>query len=775
MKGLSSAKRDEPVSKRSILTGLCVVLLATVFITAVIDMRQPIHYIVFFLVGAVILWVALLAHHAVVHVPALQDRNAAFLLIGGIAGLLFALWQRRMRDAQSRLHRRNLVLGAIRSINQLIFRERDPDRLLQGVCDILVDKRGYFNAWIALTDKDRGVTRTAQAGVGGDFGPFAARLNNGELARCMMNALFHSPLVITESPFSSCPSCPLSRNYANRVGISVRLAREDRIYGVLTVSLKKSFSADIAEHELISEIAADIAFGLHTTEMRKERRQADAALKENMRKLDNRVKELDCLFAISRLNERRHLSLDALYQGIADLLPSAWQYPDVTAARISVHDNRYATANFKETPWYQERTVFVGEKAVGKAAVYYLEKRPLADEGPFLKEEGHLLDTISARLGKITESRLIRDSLEESERRFRDLVENSLTGISIVQGHQVVYQNQEQERLLGPLPRRSILWDTARVHPADIEKVGRMGRDIASGVIGILDAELRLCASEKNEGGVAAVRWVYCRAIPIEYQGHDAILVNMMDVDKTKALEHLLVVQDKMASLGRVAAGIAHEIRNPLSGINIYLSTLEKMHQKGEPVPVVMQILSQLKGASVKIESVIKRVMDFSKPGNPRFSLIDINRPLDDALSLTAVTLRKQGILLTKVLDDALPQCHADPNLIEALILNLINNAAEALQAIPTEKKIRVSSERRGNRVCIRISDSGPGIPPEIREKIFDPFFTTKHEGTGIGLSLCHRIVSDHGGTMNVFPSRWGGAEFVITLPGESGEKEGGP
>ena len=105
----------------------------------------------------------------------------------------------------------------------------------------------------------------------------------------------------------------------------------------------------------------------------------------------------------------------------------------------------------------------------------------------------------------------------------------------------------------------------------------------------------------------------------IDYQGKESILVNMIDMTKIMELEQLLFRQDKMASLGRIAAGIAHEIRNPLSGINIYLNALEKLLDRPDSRPKVDQIISQLQSASRKIESVIKKVMDFAKPGQPKF------------------------------------------------------------------------------------------------------------------------------------------------------------
>ena len=265
------------------------------------------------------------------------------------------------------------------------------------------------------------------------------------------------------------------------------------------------------------------------------------------------------------------------------------------------------------------------------------------------------------------------------------------------------------------------------------------------------------------------MRWVQFRATTFKYHGRDAILVNVVDITEAKQLEHQLMIKNKMLSLGRVAAGIAHEIRNPLTGINSYLFTLDDLCNsesfEAEDIEMMRQIVDQIQIASNKIESVIKRVMDFSKPGAPKMVLTDINESLDEAIKLSAVTLRKNGIKLEKSLAQKLPQCYADTHLIEQVILNLITNAAKATENMTENKVIEVRSFSKNNTVFIAVSDSGPGVPLKIRDRIFDPFFTTKEDGQGIGLNIVQRIVADHNGSLIVDTSRWGGAEFRIELP----------
>jgi PAS domain S-box-containing protein len=495
-----------------------------------------------------------------------------------------------------------------------------------------------------------------------------------------------------------------------------------------------------------------------------ERTKVEKDLQKSMNALAERVKELNCLFEISRLMEKRGLSFQEILQEVIDLIPPAWQYPEITCARIDIDGQEFKTANFKQTVWTLSQKIIVPEKVAGQIDVYYLEEMPLRDEGPFLKEERALIGTIAERIGRIAERREAQAALVESEKRFRDLVENSLTGISIIQDGRIVYQNPEQERILGGLPRRIIFDDIEKIHHDDSKKVAEFYQNLIAGQWQPTDTEFRFYPSGKM-GGPADMRWVHCRASRIEYQGRDAILLNIDEVTRAKRLENLLRIQDKMSSLGRVAAGIAHEIRNPLSGINIYLNTLKKLHHKDGSEEKVSQILDQLQSASRKIESVIRRVMDFTKSSEPQLALIDINGPIEEAIDLSAVSLRKRNIKIEKNLAEDLPFCYLDPQLIEQVMLNLITNAAEAMKDKPEPKILAVASTVVKGQIQVRVSDSGPGVPPESREIIFDPFYTTKNGSSGIGLSLSHRIIADHGGSLTASAGELGGAEFRIEIP----------
>lgn len=357
------------------------------------------------------------------------------------------------------------------------------------------------------------------------------------------------------------------------------------------------------------------------------------------------------------------------------------------------------------------------------------------------------------------------DALRESEERFRNLVENAPAGICILRENRILYMNPEQEKIIGPLHED---WDIHRLnlHPDDTDRFMQHYRAIQECRQPKSSVEVRLFPPD-NRQQPEHMRWVHCDISVIPYEGDPATLMTMVDMTRTKELEKLVYYREKMVSLGHVAAGIAHEIRNPLSGINVLIDGIRENFQDPGSVEDIQRLLNETQKASDKIAAVIKRVLDFSKPSQPQLSLTDINIPIKEALELSKTTLRKSGIELETDLNDAIPPLYIDEQMIEQVIMNLISNAIEVLKDDRPEKRLRVVSRKVNGYVVIDIADSGPGVPEAIQNKIFDPFYTTRSDGSGIGLSLCQRLIADHGGDISISSSEWGGAEFSIRIPTE--------
>jgi PAS domain S-box-containing protein len=386
-----------------------------------------------------------------------------------------------------------------------------------------------------------------------------------------------------------------------------------------------------------------------------------------------------------------------------------------------------------------------------------------------LKGPGGGVDGLIFVLVDATERQRASRALQASEEQFRTLVGSSLVGIMIIRNGRVVFMNPEQKKLFGDPPESLELRSFRDVHPEDREKFEELCDAVMSDGGGSRDMEIRFYPFGRAGEGVD-LRWVHCRGTPIRSQGDRVFLLNMVDITRLKEMEHQFLVREKMASLGHVAAGIAHEIRNPLSGINIHLSALEKTIQDdgglgGEAREQAERIFAQIKSASERIESVIRKVMDFSRARAPRLGRVDINAAIDEAIDFSTTFLRKRGITLDRSRIAAVPKCPADSSLITQVIMNLITNAAQALENAPGRKVIEVSTGVLDGRIFICVSDSGLGVPHAIREKIFDPFYTTRREGYGIGLSFSRRVIAEHEGILTVGDGRLGGAEFRIELP----------
>jgi PAS domain S-box-containing protein len=388
--------------------------------------------------------------------------------------------------------------------------------------------------------------------------------------------------------------------------------------------------------------------------------------------------------------------------------------------------------------------------------------KPVMKDDKVVKVTGFLAD--------ITERKQTEEALKKSEREFRQLVENSLVGILIIQDNRVIYQNPEYLKIIQTCSENQQGDFYESILPEDRGLVEDSFRKVLNRETNTISVPFRFIA--KSEEKVEPVeKRVQSLASLIEYQGEEALLVNIMDVTKMYNMEQYVNTQEKMSALGRISAGIAHEIRNPLTGVNTYLYSLKSIFDQGdidfETENLAKHLISQIEMASRKIEFVIKRTIDFAKSSTPRFASTDINKVINEVIALSTNSLCKADIKLKQSLAEDLPVCFADPHLIGQVILNLVNNATCAIDKSDTDKMIEIHSMVANDSVIIRVDDSGPGIEPGIKHKLFDPFFSTSNDGSGIGLSIVHRIISDHGGKISMSESKYGGAGFQIELPVE--------
>lgn len=672
----------------------------------------------------------------------------------------------KRKIAEERIEHLNLVLRAVRNVNQLITKEKDKDLLLQGACDNLTETRGYYNAWIILLDESGSPVTTAATGLGKDFLSLLERLKHGEFTNCCRDALPQSKVIVIRNPPLACADCPLSSMYNGRVAMTVRLEYEGKVYGLLSASILADFSSDKEAQSFFKEVAEDIAFALYNMELEEERKRMEDELKKKTHDLGERVKELNCLYGISELIEKPGTKLEEIIQGIVELIPRSWQYPGITCSRIIFESEEYRTENYRGTDWKQSSDIFVHGEQVGAAEVYYLEEKPEIDEGPFLKEERSLINAIAERLGRITERKRAGEDLKVSEERFRTIYQNApILMNSFDEGGRCILWNKECEKTFGWTMEEITSYDNPLSLFYPDQKVQKQ---VIETVISKPEGVYREWHSRTKDGNELFVLWANFRIL-------DGTIINIgYDITESKLLEDQLIRSERLAASGQLAVSIAHEINSPLQGITSILNSIERNYKQDEKL---LEKLNLLKSGFISIRNTVKKLLDLNRPGKERKQSMNINSVIEDTVDLLKSHLIKNKVKISLNLSSKLPSITAIPQQLGQVFMNLINNAVEATAGTSkskdgwktresTGREITINSNLRKDNIIIKVADTGPGISKESMEHIFDPFYTSKREmGMGIGLSLCHGIIEDHSGSIAAKNFPEGGAIFTITLP----------
>jgi signal transduction histidine kinase len=323
----------------------------------------------------------------------------------------------------------------------------------------------------------------------------------------------------------------------------------------------------------------------------------------------------------------------------------------------------------------------------------------------------------------------------------------------------------------------------------DIRHIGGITFVMARTTHGEIGYSLPGIADPPPEATEVLVR--FARAFDLAYRRFEDLLRLTEEKARTehalaelRATQAQLVEQEKLASLGALTAGIAHEIKNPLNFVNNFAEVNAELADEAREamasgdMEAARQALADLEENAAQIakhgkraDSIVRSMMQHARGGASEKETIDVNAFVDEyaALAWHGMRARDDGFRAEIVRDLAADAGRLDvlPQELGRVLLNLLGNAFDALKG-RDDGRVTVSTRRVGDRVTITVSDNGPGIPPEIRDRIFEPFFTTKPtgEGTGLGLSLSYDIVTKgHGGTMAVRNAEEGGATFEVTLP----------
>jgi two-component system NtrC family sensor kinase len=247
----------------------------------------------------------------------------------------------------------------------------------------------------------------------------------------------------------------------------------------------------------------------------------------------------------------------------------------------------------------------------------------------------------------------------------------------------------------------------------------------------------------------------------------DRVVVVVRDVTEQRWLETSLARSEKLASIGRLAAGIAHEINNPMTVISANAQILREEIVSTHPYYGSVELIDR---ASERASRIVRNLLDFSRADEFEFVQTDLNLSLEEAVSLVGPQIRRSGVELSLELDPQLPLVWGSPDHLHVVWLNLLLNARDAIQESDRAGQIRVVSRLGKDQAVIQVHDNGVGIPPEEINRIYDPFFTTKPpgKGTGLGLFTCYRTVHRHGGEISVDSQVGVGTSFMVVLPLDS-------
>lgn len=384
--------------------------------------------------------------------------------------------------------------------------------------------------------------------------------------------------------------------------------------------------------------------------------ESEKSLQIQSHTLGERVKELDCLYNLTKLVEMPDLSLEEFFQRTVDLIPPGWQYPEIACSRIEFDGKTAISGNFKESEWKQTSEIVVKGKKSGVLEVYYLEQRPESDEGPFLKEERNLIEAVSDHIGDYIERKQSEEEINNYSEKLEQMVD---------------------ER-------------TQELHLAQEE----------------------------------------------------------------------LIRKEKLATLGELGGGVAHELRNPLGVIanSVYFLKSLLTGADNDVLEYLDIISSEIKVSAQIIENLLG--LTHKKKPNIEKTLV---------AELIAGGFRRQappeGVKVSTIISDKTVSVLADPSQIFQVVENLLSNA---YQAMPDGGELTIKSWEENNNVLISVADTGCGIPEEDLGKIFEPLFTTKARGIGLGLALSRDLISANNGSIDLHSVVGEGTTFTINLPSVS-------
>jgi PAS domain S-box-containing protein len=496
-----------------------------------------------------------------------------------------------------------------------------------------------------------------------------------------------------------------------------------------------------------------------------------------LHELRERVKEATAMYEVAQMVRDQRASVRTLLERISSLIPPAFQYPEVTAARVRYGTESVETAGYVETEWNLEAPFVTTDGTAGAINVTYLAARPPAAEGPFLEEERRLLESMAAVLSAILDRRSADRALQAANEHLRLAQKAAQMGIWEVD----LLTNEmswspELEEILGSAPGRfagtmDAFW--AIIHEEDRAHVERAMRNAIDDPLcdGVFESEFRFIA---GEGAIRSV--LSCGRVLRDDNGRAQRMIGMAhDITGVRMLEEQLLHSQKMDALGRLAGGVAHDFNNMLTAITGYAEFV--MQDLGAEHPSRADV-AQIAAAAERAAHLTRQLLAFSRRQVLAPRVVDPNEVVAGMEGLLRRLLQSDVALRVILAPDIGAVC-VDPGQLEQVIMNLAVNARDAMPdggTLTIETSIVEFDEdvqwhkldlHAGRYVMLAVSDTGTGMTAETKARLFEPFFTTKElgRGTGLGLATVYGIVQQSGGAIWVYSEPHYGSSFKVYLP----------
>jgi len=535
----------------------------------------------------------------------------------------------------------------------------------------------------------------------------------------------------------------------------------------------------------------------------------DQKVEERTGELNKRIKEMNCLYGVSRILASADYSFHEKMKEIVETIPSGWKHTSITCAAITIDGKQYHTGNFKDSQWKLTRDITVDGEPIGKIEVCYLEDKNEMDEGSFLMEERNMINIIGEQIGIFLESERIEVTLVENRRFVQSIIDSLRSAVFVLDSETLkitdcnaaaveIFEFSKEE-----LTGKSFDFLFPKSNGFEDYKKKLFKAISKKGVMHAYDVKM------KRKGG--EIFFAEHNTIPLQDKSGSRIgwVSTIQDITERRILETEFSQGQKLQSIGQLAAGIAHEINTPtqfvsdntrflqdsfkdLSRLIEKYRQLEKALTEGSDTndllpeitdladEIDVEFLSEdipkaieqsLDGLG-RVSDIVRAMKDFAHPDVNEKKSENLNRIIES----TATVARNEWKYVSEMkleLDPDLPLVVCKGSEIGQVLLNIIINAAQAIEdAIGDETgklgEIKITTHRDDEWVEIRISDTGTGIPEESRSHVFDHFYTTKEvgKGTGQGLAISHSaITKNHQGSLTFETEMGKGTTFIIRLP----------